>query len=501
MANSRKLGVLLSYGGNLLLVAVNIFLTPFLVSKLGDAEYGVYQMMASFAGYLVLMNFGTGTVMTRYVSVYLGKKDKEGERNFIAMGLIISGVLMVLIAAVSSVMYIFLEDIYSTSLNAQQIEKAKLLFAVVSVNVMVTLITQAFRGIVVAYEKFSVTNGYNILKILLKAGLIVLLFSIRVDSLVIVCVDLFLEILHFIVCFIYSQFVLRATPKLIRFDKAVFVSAALFAFAMMLQTVVNLVNTRVDITILGIMIGPRSVTVYSVAVQLFTVFSSVSTAAISVFLPKFSKLVAEGMADGDSLTREMIAPSRLQTLLSGTILFGVLACGRDFIKVWVGDGYSDAWIIALIIMVPTFLVYSNSVVESVLDALQKRLVRSVVLFCVALANIVLSIVLVHFFGELGAPIGTAVATMVGSLIIMNIYYSKAIGIRVMFLFKESFKGIIPALILAYLITLPVSVLVPVSFWGLLIKGTMFVLILVIMLILFGLNKSEKKMIKSLFERK
>ncbi len=502
MAKSqRKLGMFLSYGGNLLLVAVNIFMTPYLVGKLGNAEYGVYQMIAAFAGYLVLINFGTGTVMTRYVSVYLGKKDKEGERNFIAMMFIITGVLMAAIALIASVMYFFVEDIYAASLDPSQIQKAKLLFIVVAVNVIVTVCSQAFRGIVMAYEKFIVTNGYNLIKIVLKAGLIVLLFSIRVDSLIIALVDLFLEVTNLIICVVYSQFVLKATPKLQKFDKVLFTSAAVFAVAMMLQSLINQVNTRADVTILGIMKGPSSVTTYSVAMQLFHVFDSMSTAAIAIFLPKFSKLVAEGVTDGKSLTKEMVAPSRVQTLLSGTILFGFIICGRDFIKVWVGDGYSLSWVIALIIMIPAFFVYSNSIVESVLDALQKRLVRSLVLAGVALCNIGLSIVLVHYFGELGAPVGTAVATTVGSLIIMNIYYGKGIGIRIVYLFKEVFKGIMPSLIISFLLTLPVAILVPVSLWGLLLKGATFIVILIAMLLIFGLNKEEKKVVMSIFKKK
>lgn len=498
--SQRKVGMVLSYISTLLLMAVNIFLTPFLLRSLGDAEYGVYKIMTSFAGCLVLMNFGTGMVITRFVSTYLGKGDKKGERNFIAMGLIVTGVLAAVIAAASAVLYVFLDDIYMAKLTTMQLEKAKLLFIILAADVVVTLIAQAFEGIVTAYERFTLINGFKIVKTLLKVSLILILFQFGADSLYIVSVNLGLSLLYLSICVFYSQFRLKATPKLVKFDKAAFASAMTFSLAILLQSVVNQVNTNVDLTILGIMIGPESVTVYSVAMQIFMIFSSVSTAAVAIYLPKFSKLVGMGVSDGDTLTREMIAPSRVQTLVSGAILFGFILCGRDFINFWVGAEYALSWWIAIIIMIPMFLVYINCVIESVLDALGKRLVRSVVLCAVALCNVGLSVLLVSFFGELGAPVATAVTTLLGSVIFLNLYYKKAVGIKIFRLFRESLRGIFPCLLIASLAALPLAIFVPVCTWGLFLKGGAFLTVLLITLLAFGLNKPEKEFIKRFFRR-
>lgn len=499
--SQRKIGMLMSYGGNLLLVAVNIFITPFLIRSLGDAEYGVYQMMASFAGYLVLMNFGTSTVMTRYVSMYLGKGDKKGERNYIAMCLMITAGLIMLIIGVAVAMYFFIDDIFATSLTAAQIEKSKLLFIIIALNLIITLAGQAVQGIILAYEKFMFTSAWNLARPVVKAVLLVSLFMIKADSLIIVLVDLVIAILFFLLFSVYAFGVLKATPKLYKFDKAIFASSAAFSLAIMLQAIVNQVNTRVDTTILGIMVSPESVTMYAVAMQVFQVFSSLSTAAVAIYLPMFSKMVASGESSGEQLTRAMIAPSRIQTLVSGAITFGFVVCGRDFIRMWMGEGYENAFIIAMIIIIPNFLVYTNSVVESVLDAMQKRLVRSVVLCCVAAANIGVSIALVYKFGAIGAPIGTAITTIIGPLVIMNIYYQKAIKIKLKMLFGGIFKGILPCLLIATAVTVPFAILIPVGFVGLVVKGGVFVAVLLGTLMLFGFNKEEKALVLKPFKKK
>lgn len=492
--SQRKTGMLLSYGSTLLLAAVNIFLTPFLIRSLGEVEYGIYQSMAAFAGYLVLMNFGTSTVMTRYVSMYLGKDDKKSERNYIAMCLMITGVLAVIIGIVSFVLYTFIDNIYASTITASEMSRAKLLFLAVSANVIVTLMAQAYQGIITAYERFNFTGIWNMSRVLLKVVLLVSIFFFWKNSLAIALVDLFLSCVFFLLCFGYCTFNLKATPKLYRFDKKIFASSAVFSLAIMLQSVVNQVNSKVDITILGIMVSQESVAKYSVAMQVFSIFSSLSTAAIAIYLPKFTKLIASGSADGESITKEMIAPSRVQTLVSGAIMFGFLVCGMDFIYLWMGEGFDISWWIAVIVMFPYFLVYTNGVVVSVLDAMQKRLVRSVVLACIALANVLISVVLVGIFGELGAPVGTAIATTIGSVIIMNIYYKKVIGIKLYMLFKGIFAGIMPCLLIATAFTLPATFLVPVSVMGFLIKGSIFAIVLIVTLLLFGFNKDEKSLV-------
>ena len=492
--SQRKTGMLLSYSSSLLLAAVNIFLTPFLIRSLGEAEYGIYQSMASFAGYLVLINFGTGTVMARYVSMYLGKKDKKGEQNYIAMCLMITGVLAVIIAGVSLILYGFVDNIYSSTISPEEMVGAKKLFLVVSANVIATLIGQAFQGIITAYERFNFLGIWNMLRVILKAVLLVSVFFVWKNSMVIALVDLFLSCVYLVMTIGYCKVKLKATPKLYKFDKKIFASSALFSLAIMLQAVVNQVNSRADLTILGIMVSQESVAKYSVAMQVFAIFSSLSTAAVSMYLPKFTKLFASGVTDGETITREMIAPSRVQTLISGTITFGFLICGLDFIKVWMGDGFDISWWIAIIIMIPTFLVYTNTVVESVLDAMQKRMVRSIVLVCVSVANIIISIILVNIMGEIGAPIGTAVATFLGSVVVLNLYYKKVLDIKLFKMFVGIFKGLLPSFVIATVAALPMVFLIPVGLVGLAVKGGIFLVVLAACLMIFGFNKEEKNLV-------
>ncbi len=69
-------------------------------------------------------------------------------------------------------------------------------------------------------------------------------------------------------------------------------------------------------------------------------------------------------------------------------------------------------------------------------------------FGIAVLNIFVTIFLVDRFGILGAPVATAFALTLGNIVIINIYYSRVVGIEVMRFFKETIASFCTALLLS-----------------------------------------------------
>ena len=67
--NKRSVGIALSYVNSFLNLVTGLFLSSFLLRQTGAVDYGIYQTVSSFVNYLVLLEFGTGTVMIRNISV------------------------------------------------------------------------------------------------------------------------------------------------------------------------------------------------------------------------------------------------------------------------------------------------------------------------------------------------------------------------------------------------------------------------------------------------
>lgn len=79
---SRKIGVILSYALMIFEVLSTLLLTPFIISILGQAEYGVYKLVVAINAYLLLLDLGVGNAIIRYIAKYRVENDRNKERNF-----------------------------------------------------------------------------------------------------------------------------------------------------------------------------------------------------------------------------------------------------------------------------------------------------------------------------------------------------------------------------------------------------------------------------------
>ena len=103
----RKQGVILSYILMIFEVLSTLLITPFIISTLGQAEYGVYKLSASITAYLLLLDLGVGNAIIRYISKYRANKDTKSERNFFGVAIL----FYCAIALISLVGGILLQDL------------------------------------------------------------------------------------------------------------------------------------------------------------------------------------------------------------------------------------------------------------------------------------------------------------------------------------------------------------------------------------------------------
>lgn len=480
-----------------------LVLSSFLLRTLGDTEYGLYQTIASFSTYLVLLEFGTGTVMTRNVSVCLNntepeKRQEQVNRNYSTIW-IISLVLSVVIIAVSFVFYLNLGNIYANSMNASQIKYGKNIFLFLIVYIIVNYLTQNINGLLLAEEEYTFANIVTLFKILIRVTLLLALISLFRYSIIIAMVDMSLGIIAFIVSLVYSKkrYHVKISPKF--FDKSIFVSSIPMCIALLLQVLVNQANSNVDKFVLGVMMSVESVALYSVVQYIFTMFSSIATIPVSMFLPEVSKNMAKNM-EREDFTDTLISPCRLTVMICGSILCGFFAIGKQFVSLLYGAGKTDAWLYAMIILVPMFLNMTNAVCINVLDIANKRLVRSLALTGTTIANIALTVLFIGWWGIIGAVIATAITLIIGNVFFINLYYIKKFDIKIFHLFKEAYKGLLPFQMIAGAAAFFVAMLIPNTFVSFLTGGVIYVVISVPLIVLFGLNSAEKSRMKKILRR-
>lgn len=498
--NSRSKGILLSYMNTILGMICGIFVSSFLLRSLGDTEYGLYQTITAFATYLVMLEFGTGTVMSRNIAICHGEgNDQEVLNKNITTIWYINVVLSILIVIVSIVFYCNIGYIYSKTMTEAQIFMAKRLFVVITGYLVVSFFTQTISGIPLGMEEYTFAQKLNLFRLLTRTLILVFCVRWKPFAMTIVLIDLLFGVISFVITFVFCKIKYNIRLKLYYFDKSILVDIMPLCFAMFLQTIVNQANSSVDKFVIGIKMSMESVAVYSIAQYIYSIFSSITTVPISMFLPQVAKDISSGK-EGVALTDTFIQPCRLVVMLGGSMMFGFIAVGKQFISIVYGEDKVVSWLYALIIIIPMFVNMTNGVLVNVLDILKKRQYRSYVLILTTILNIILTVLLIDHYGIIGAVIATAISTFLGQILAMNIYYARRLHIRVLRLFYNAYKGILPFQMLACIISFVIASFISNNIISLFIGGIIYVLISGILIYLFGMNKEEKAKVVSIKSR-
>ena len=494
--NQLRIGAVLSYLNILLSIGIGFVTAPLLINNLGKSEYGAYQMTAALIGYISVLDLGLHNAVTRYVARYLAIKDKRSEENFLAISLGIFGIIGILILTVVGIIYVNVASIYRSSATAEEIEIIKKLLLVMGINLAISMPGAVFSSIITAYEKFIFSRSCATTKLIARFGLLLVVMSMGGKSLSVVMIDFTLNLVVLLLEIFYCFNNLHIRIKLYELDKRYVFSVFSFSLFVFIASITDQINWKADTTILGIMIGTTAVTLYSIAGSLISYYRSFSGAISGIFLLFATKMTAAG-ANNSELTDLMITVGRIQLVIIGLILSGFVVIGKEFISLWVGAEYIQAYYWFLIMALPLLIPMTQSIGINILEAKFKHKFRALVYLGIAIANIALTILLVRINGITGAAIATGLAMFIGNNVIINIYYSNVIRLEIGRFFKEVYMKTLPIQLIITVALMVVDKIVSISgqWIDLIIKGVIVCTVYCGVIYLFVLTDKEKQYIK------
>ena len=187
---------------------------------------------------------------------------------------------------------------------------------------------------------------------------------------------------------------------------------------------------------------------------------------------------------------------RLQFILLGCILLGFVAVGRGFLALWgQSAAYADTryWI-ALLLMFTCLWTNIQTLGTIIQQAMNMHKFRSFLYLAVLIGNILISIPLCWKWEGLGSAIGTAIATLIGNVTLMNWYYHKRIGLNIPMFWKHIFH-LLPSMLLPFIAAVLLAIYVyPTSYFGVAGIAAAFALLYGACMWLFGMNRYERGLV-------
>jgi O-antigen/teichoic acid export membrane protein len=200
------------------------------------------------------------------------------------------------------------------------------------------------------------------------------------------------------------------------------------------------------------------------------------------------------------LTDFFVKVGRIQYLLMALLASGVVFFGKPFIKYWAGEGYDDAYYIAIIMILPSIISLTQNIGIEIQRAENRHHYRSYIYGLMALGNLLLSIYLCQIWGGIGSAIGTSVACIGATIIAMNIVYYKKINIDVKQYWKNIAKqtlGMIIPFVIGALIMKFVAIdnMLKLAVWI-----VIYTIVYLIFVVFLSTNDYEKELIKSVLRK-
>ena len=497
--NQRKTGVVLTYVSEAIKILSTLIYTPVMLRLLGKNEYGLYQVVNSTVAYLSLLSLGFGSAYVRYYSKYKVKNDEEGIARLNGMFMTVFCVLSAICVICGSVMTANAKVIFGDGLTAEEVEKAKVLMMILIFSMAITFPKSVFNCYITAHEEFVFQKLLIVLQNLFNPFLTLPLLLLGYGSVAVVAVSAFLTLVIFVANAIFCLKKLKMKFCFRGFQFSLLREMWVFTFFIFLNQIIDQINWSVDKFLLGRMSGTAAVAVYGIGGQINTLYVHMATAVSNVFVPKVNRLVEES-DDNKALTGLMIRVGRIQLLILALIVVGFVFLGRPFVQLWAGAGYEESYLVALWLIIPVSIPLIQNLGIEIQRAKNKHRVRSVVYACLAVANLVLSIFLIRWFGCVGAAVGTAVALFVGNGLFMNWYYHKKIGLNMLAFWKSMASFILPLLAM-FLFGGIYVYFVDVSGWIMfLISAAIFAAVYCVVMWLLGMNKYEKQLVRKMLRK-
>lgn len=497
--NQLKIGSLLSYVQMVVNILIHLAYTPVMLRLLGQSEYGLYNTVSSTISVLSILNLGFNSSYVRYFAKY--KKENRTEDIYKLNGLFL--IIFTIIGLIAFACGLFLSKnlnlVFDEGLTVAEYKTAKILMMLLTVNLAISFPMSVFSNIISANEKYIFLKVLGMLKTVVSPLVTLPLLLMGYRSIALVSVTLGVAIVTDLIYYLYVKKSLKNRFVFYGFEKGIFKSLFVYTGFIAINLIVDQINWNIDKLLLGRFKGTTAVAVYSVGYALYNIYMMFSTSVSSVFTPRIHHIVnstnEEHLKQKQELTALFVKVGRIQFLLLGLLASGVVFFGREFIFFWAGNGYTDSYYVALLLILPASIALVQNLGIEIQRALNKHQFRSLVYFFMAILNLVLTIFLCRRYGAVGSAIGTAISLIVANGLIMNIYYHKKCNIDIL-----AFWGNLLRMSLGLIIPVGVGILIRCFFnlysilW--LIIGIMvYTAVYCVSMWFLGMNEYEKNLIK------
>lgn len=483
-----KMGALIAYFTIAFNIIVGILYTPWMIEQIGKSDYGLYTLANSVIS-LFLVDFGLSSATSRFVAKYRARNDVEGMQRFLSavykLYLLIDAAILVAFLVV----LLFCGRLYG-NLTADELEKFKVVFCIAAGYSLLSFPCVTFNGILTAFEQFVPLKLSELVQRLLTVIFTVFALSLgmRLYALVTINAICGLAAICFKLWFVNKSVHIHFMQS----DRSIYKEVFCFSLWSTIWSLMQRLTFNITPTVIGSVVkdATSAMAVFGVVSTIEGYFHILTSAMNGMFLSRITR-ITEQESNGKKLTELAIKVGRLQFCINSLVFLGFFLLGREFVQLWVGDSYSDAYICVLLVIAPGLFYNSLQIFHTAMVAQNLVKHQACIQIVMGVTNVALSIVFSYYWGVIGASLSIFVAYTIRvslTLILIN----RKMNVCLNEYIRKCYGKLSIPLVISLVTGGILAFLIDTSSWAVFIlKGILIVTIYFVWLFAVGLYPSEK----------
>jgi O-antigen/teichoic acid export membrane protein len=391
--------------GQAVILGVGFLLAPFVLRRIGAADYGLWVLVSSLTGYASVLEFGISSAVIKYVAEYRVRGEREQVRAFVATSLSLYTALGVLAVLFSLGVALLLPHFINVPPGEEGKAARLVLLAGVALGLSIpsTIVVGVLRGL----QRFDLLNLLYVINTLLSAGATIAVLLLGWGVIGIAAVAIPVTILTQIPGL---WLVRRADPEMrigwrgARRDLVPTVTG--FSFKLFVTQVSRQLQKRTDEIVIAGALPIASVTPYSFGRRLGEIPNQLANQLVRTLMPLASGLHAE--RDWARLRGMYFASTRVSIAIAAALAAVVAVLAPSFLRLWVGPEYAQYWPVVALISLSSVAALSIYPAGAILQGMDRHKTQAITSILNGALNLVLSLILVRRLGIVGVALGTLI---------------------------------------------------------------------------------------------
>lgn len=190
----------------ILTMAVSLYTSRVVLNTLGVVDFGIYNVVGGFVLMLGFLNSAMSSGTQRFLAFEIGKGDSAGFGRVFLMSINIHGLIGLAVLLVAETLGLWFVNNHLV-IPAERLSAANWVFQFAVFSFIVTVLSVPYNAAIIAHERMSVFAWLSILEVSLKLAVVFMLDFTGFDKLKVYSVLMFAVVL--IIRFIYGLYCQR----------------------------------------------------------------------------------------------------------------------------------------------------------------------------------------------------------------------------------------------------------------------------------------------------